>query len=192
MVYISVAAVTAAYGFALTAGHLEKRNAARPQVTKGSCPFRSVPRLGSACPRFGPAPWASRGARRSKAKAKRGGLPAGLAREACAFLCRSCRVQRGCDLLILFFTSEIKRSQPSAAPTLGVIQHKIRSTGRPPSPAGWLPQKSKAAYTQALHHSTGRALARLPLLIHPPPRQAEWRYLSGSWRVAPCGAASHI
>jgi hypothetical protein len=124
MVYISVAEVTAAYGFALTAGHLEQRNAARPQVTKGSCPFRSVPRLGSACPRSGPAPWASRGARRSKAKAKRGGLPAGLAREACAFLCRSCRVQRGCDLMILFFTSEIKRSQPSAAPTLGVIQHK--------------------------------------------------------------------
>ena len=52
---ISVGAVTAAYGFALTASHLEK-----PQVTKGSCPFRSVPRLGSACPRSGPAPWARR------------------------------------------------------------------------------------------------------------------------------------
>nr|WP_256667148.1 hypothetical protein [Pseudomonas sp. SJZ080] len=37
-VYISVAAVTAAIGFALTASHLEE-----PQVTKGSCPFRSVP-----------------------------------------------------------------------------------------------------------------------------------------------------
>ncbi|CAI8949993.1 conserved hypothetical protein [Pseudomonas sp. IT-P218] len=36
--YISIAAVTATYGFALTASHLEKRNAARPQVTKGSCP----------------------------------------------------------------------------------------------------------------------------------------------------------
>ncbi|MNR26360.1 hypothetical protein D3C85_1435680 [compost metagenome] len=54
-VYISVAAVTATQGSALTAGHLEK-----PQVTKGSCPFRSVPRLGSACPRSGPAPWARR------------------------------------------------------------------------------------------------------------------------------------
>jgi len=30
MVYISIPAVTAAYGFALTASHLEKRNAARP------------------------------------------------------------------------------------------------------------------------------------------------------------------
>ena len=43
-VYISIPAVTAAIGFALTASHLEKRNAARPQVTKGSCPFRTVPR----------------------------------------------------------------------------------------------------------------------------------------------------
>ncbi|MOA58980.1 hypothetical protein D3C78_1834900 [compost metagenome] len=37
--YISIPAVTATYGFALTASHLEK-----PQVTKGSCPWRSVPR----------------------------------------------------------------------------------------------------------------------------------------------------
>ncbi|CAI8916680.1 hypothetical protein EMIT0P44_400015 [Pseudomonas sp. IT-P44] len=53
--YISVSSVTAAMGFALTASHLEE-----PQVTKGSCPFRSVPRHGSACPRSGPAPWARR------------------------------------------------------------------------------------------------------------------------------------
>ena len=46
---ISVAAVTAAYGFALTASHFWKA----PKVTKGSCPFRSAPRLGSACPRSG-------------------------------------------------------------------------------------------------------------------------------------------
>ncbi len=39
VVYISIPAVTAAYAFALTASHLEE-----PQVTKGSCPFRSVPR----------------------------------------------------------------------------------------------------------------------------------------------------
>ncbi|CAI8955331.1 hypothetical protein EMIT0P44_550024 [Pseudomonas sp. IT-P44] len=38
-VYISVFAVTAANGFAFTASHLEE-----PQVTKGSCPFRSVAR----------------------------------------------------------------------------------------------------------------------------------------------------
>ena len=59
-VYISIPAVTAAYGSALTAGYLEKRNAARRQVTKRFCPCRSVPRLGSACPRSGPAPWARR------------------------------------------------------------------------------------------------------------------------------------
>jgi len=51
-----------------------------------------------------------------------------------------------------------------------------------------------AAYTHASHHSSGRALARLQLLIliHPPPRQAEWRRLSGGGRVAPCGEAAHI
>src|SRR5471030_796671 len=46
--------------------------------------------------------------------------------------------------------------------------------------------------TPALHHSTGRALARLQLLIYPPLREAEWRCLSGGGRVAPCGAAAHI
>jgi hypothetical protein len=61
-----------------------------------------------------------------------------------------------------------------------------------------LPQKSKgrSANTNALHHSTGRALARLQLLIliliRPPPRQAEWRRSSGGGRVAPFGAAEHI
>jgi hypothetical protein len=48
-------------------------------------------------------------------------------------------------------------------------------------------QKPKAAHTHAPHHSSGRALARLQLLIliHPPPRKAEWRCLSGDWRAAP-------
>src|SRR5471032_3163091 len=46
--------------------------------------------------------------------------------------------------------------------------------------------------TPALHHSTGRALARLQLLIYPPLREAEWRCLSGGGRVAPCGEAAHI
>jgi len=55
LVYISISAVTAAIGFALTASHLEER-----QVTKRSCPFRTVPRRGSAYPRSGPAPWARR------------------------------------------------------------------------------------------------------------------------------------
>jgi hypothetical protein len=45
----------AAGGFAFTASHLEK-----PQVTKGSCPWRTALRLGSGFPRSGPAPWARR------------------------------------------------------------------------------------------------------------------------------------
>ncbi|VVO20059.1 hypothetical protein PS720_04147 [Pseudomonas fluorescens] len=93
--YISVAAVTAAYGSALTAGHFWKD----PKVTKRSSPHHSVPRLGSACPHSGFGAWAAAlghpwpsaanpascprgftGRRRSKAKAKakagRGGLKA--------------------------------------------------------------------------------------------------------------------
>jgi len=56
------------------------------------------------------------------------------------------------------------------------------------------PSQGRAAYTHALHHSTGRALARLPLLIliHPPPRQAEWRCSSGEWRAAPFDAVELI
>ena len=72
-VYISVSSVTAAIGSALTASHLEKR-----QVTKRSWPFRSVPRLGSACPPSGPAPWDHR-------PCNRGGLPAGQALRMCTF-----------------------------------------------------------------------------------------------------------
>jgi hypothetical protein len=46
----------------------------------------------------------------------------------------------------------------------------------------------------ASHHSIGRAVARLQLLIliHPPLREAEWRRSSGGRRVAPCGEAAHI
>ncbi|MGF6141936.1 hypothetical protein QF013_005612 [Pseudomonas laurylsulfatiphila] len=70
------------------------------------------------------------------------------------------------------------------------------SAGRSPSRASPLPQKSKsrAAYTFALHHSTGRALARLQLLIliHPPPRQAKWRCSSGGRRAAPFDEVEHI
>ncbi len=53
--------------------------------------------------------------------------------------------------------------------------------------------KAKAAYTHALHHSSGRALARLQLLIliHPPPREAERRCSSGEGRAAPFDAVEH-
>jgi hypothetical protein len=54
--------------------------------------------------------------------------------------------------------------------------------------------KSRAAYPHALHHSSGRALARLQLLIliHPPPRKAEWRCSSGGRRAAPFDEVEHI
>ncbi len=69
-----------------------------------------------------------------------------------------------------------------------------RSAGRPPSRASPLPQKAKHP-TPALapHHSPGRALARLQLLIliHPPLREAEWRCSSGEWRAAPFDAVEH-
>jgi hypothetical protein len=53
--------------------------------------------------------------------------------------------------------------------------------------------KSRASRI-ASHHSSGRALARLQLLIliHPPPRKAEWRCLSGDWRAAPFDAVELI
>nr|BFE90847.1 hypothetical protein GCM10020185_13830 [Pseudomonas brassicacearum subsp. brassicacearum] len=59
---ISVAAVTAAYGSALTAGHFRKaRKPAQSKVTKALLPHHLVPRLGSACLNEGIAPWALRG-----------------------------------------------------------------------------------------------------------------------------------
>jgi hypothetical protein len=47
---------------------------------------------------------------------------------------------------------------------------------------------------EAPNHSTGRAVARLQLLIliHPPLREAEWRRSSGGRRVAPFDEVEHI
>jgi len=57
---ISVAAVTATYGSALTAGHFRKaRKPAQSKVTKALLPHHLVPRIGSACPNAGIAPWAA-------------------------------------------------------------------------------------------------------------------------------------
>ncbi|MGF6487224.1 hypothetical protein ABH904_000997 [Pseudomonas frederiksbergensis] len=56
IVYISVSAVMATYGFAFTASHFRKACAARRKVTKALLPRHSVPRLGSACPHSGIAP----------------------------------------------------------------------------------------------------------------------------------------
>ncbi|AHL35844.1 hypothetical protein CD58_24540 [Pseudomonas brassicacearum] len=59
MVCISISAVTAAYGSALTAGHFWKsREPDQPKVTKSALPHHSAPRPGSVCPHSGIAPWA--------------------------------------------------------------------------------------------------------------------------------------
>jgi ribosomal protein L32 len=64
-VYISVSAVTAAYGFALTATHFSKRRSAGQQkVSKRLCP--------------GVRPAEGAKDQKPKQKQKRGGLPAGL------------------------------------------------------------------------------------------------------------------
>ncbi|VVP10100.1 hypothetical protein PS870_03261 [Pseudomonas fluorescens] len=55
------------------------------------------------------------------------------------------------------------------------------SAGRPPSRASLAPTRVRCTRC-AFHHSLGRALARLLLiLICPPLREAEWRRSSGGW-----------
>ncbi|MDF9905909.1 UNVERIFIED_ORG: hypothetical protein OKW15_003865 [Pseudomonas reinekei] len=86
--------------------------------------------------------------------------------------------------------------RPTGRPVCWLGSARFRSADRPPSRASSLPQKSKgrSAYIFALHHSSGRALARLPLLIliHPPPRKAERRCSSGGRRAAPFDEVEHI
>ena len=61
---ISVAAVTATYGSALTAAHFWKG----PKVSKRPSPHHSAPRLGSVCPHFGQRGFTGR--RRSTSRSK--------------------------------------------------------------------------------------------------------------------------
>ncbi|MSU96118.1 hypothetical protein EB795_19665 [Pseudomonas mandelii] len=66
------------------------------------------------------------------------------------------------------------------------------SAVRPPSRASLAPTRIQRTAFDS-HHSSGRALARLQLLIliHPPRREAEWRCSSGEWRAAPFDAVEH-
>ena len=107
---------------------------------------------------------------RAPPKPKRGGLPAGLSFEAHAHTCRS----------ELAMDSRAPRLTSKHALSLTTIASKLAPT-------------KGSAYTRALHHSSGRALARLQrlILIHPPLREAEWRCSSGEWRVAPFDAVEH-
>ncbi|VVP48814.1 hypothetical protein PS880_05242 [Pseudomonas fluorescens] len=90
------------------------------------------------------------------------------------------------------------RSVPGGIPTrergndqLGAAERNW-SAVRPPSLASQAPT-IKWCTPAALHHSSGRALARLQLLILicPPLREAEWRCSSGEWRAAPFDAVEH-
>jgi len=93
-------------------------------------------------------------------------------------------------------TPQQRPRRPTGRPVCWLGSARFRSADRPPSRASSLPQKSKgrSAYIFALHHSSGRALARLPLLIliHPPPRKAERRCSSGGRRAAPFDEVEHI
>ncbi len=84
-------------------------------------------------------------------------------------------------------------SRASLAPTVecGYLQEIGRLSGRLRGQASLLQGVRCTRF--AFHHSLGRALARLLLiLICPPLREAEWRRSSGGGRVAPCGEAAHI
>jgi hypothetical protein len=100
--------------------------------------------------------------------------------------------------------AKAKARRPTGRPDLGVCSPVMHLVGWQAAIASRLApteeqrqrkkQKQKPRTPAALHHSTGRALARLQLLIliHPPPRQAEWRCLSGDRRAAPFDAVELI
>jgi hypothetical protein len=114
----------------------------------------------------------SRGQADQKPKPKRGGLPAGL-------IATERRSPVGASLLAKNAGTTRAFRQPASS--LTSIASKLAPT-------------MGLRTSTAFNHSTGRALARLPLLIliHPPPRQAERRCSSGDGRAAPCGEAAHI
>jgi hypothetical protein len=174
--YISVSAVTGTQGSALTAGHLE-----RPQVTKGSCPFHS----------------ASRGCKKIKSQSK-----SEAAYRPAWSLVRShfCVGAVECNEAAIFWRETPTKSgrllgrhrgQARSHRYREQLQNLGRLSGSHRQQAG---SHRGAAYTHASHHSSGRALARLQLLIliHPPPREAERRCSSGEGRAAPFDAVELI
>jgi hypothetical protein len=157
-----------------------------PKVTKGLLPlsFGASPRLGL-----------SRGQEDQKPKPNRGGLPAGLIARLYTPPCRSWLA--GDDVIPANTAAPDTPPSPASRLLQGLsTSERNWSADRPPSRASPLPQKSKgkSTYTHAPHHSSGRALARLQLLIliHPPPREAEGRCSSGDWRAAPFDAVELI
>ncbi|RON58538.1 hypothetical protein BK665_00990 [Pseudomonas frederiksbergensis] len=88
-------------------------------------------------------------------------------------------------------------SKPAPTVLIGYVRERLVGcqaafAGKPRS---YEKQKRSGIHLPALHHSLGRALARLLLiliLLCPPLREAEWRCSSGGGRAAPCGEAAHI
>ena len=155
-----------------------------PKVTKGLLPltFGASPRLGIPSLRscsVSPPPSAIHGRRR-------------LTRHPC----RVAHCAEPALGLTRGRTPQQRPRRPTGRPVCWLGSARFRSADRPPSRASSLPQKSKgrSAYIFALHHSSGRALARLQLLIliHPPPREAERRCSSGDGRAAPFDAVELI
>ncbi|MNL16657.1 hypothetical protein D3C87_1377090 [compost metagenome] len=86
------------------------------------------------------------------------------------------------------------REQARSHRDRGHLQEIGRLSGRHREQArSYRRAKAERRTPAALHHSSGRALARLQLLIliHPPPRKAEWRCSSGDGRAAPFDAVEH-
>jgi hypothetical protein len=231
---ISVAAVMAAIGFALTASHFRKACAARRKVTKALLPlsFGASPRLGmpslrscsvgpppSAIPGRGrltrhpcrvahcaePALSLSRGRLPPQPPRRPESRPGSLVR---AFP-HSGYVHRspvGAGLLAMAsvqpihaltdspLSSERRPQQAGSYTGIGFTRFKIVGASLLAMDANdnagclnergvWAffagkPAPTGIAYAFDFHHSSGRALARLQLLIlrYTPPREAEWRF----------------
>ena len=93
--------------------------------------------------------------------------------------------------------SAVRPSSLASQLPQGIGVHRLEM-GRLSGRHRWQASSHKKTEQQtafASHHSSGRALARLQLLIWllicPPLREAEWRCSSGEWRVAPFDAVEH-
>ena len=189
-VYISISAVTATYGFALTATHFSKRRKVSKRLRPGVRRLAKAPRslatvsirghrlrsasrrppldvCGFAARRYAPNPLMNTYAR-----------PAEGAKD-------QDQHQKPTATATATATASINSFASKLAPTgIGCLAGRDWSTVRPPSRASPLPQGDWCS-PFAPHHSTGRALARLQLvillliLICPPHREAEWRCSSG-------------
>ncbi len=144
----------------------------RPKSNQKVLPHHSVPRLGSACPHSGIAP----GARRHRPSMAGGGYRGILAAVPPAQYLRSASGKgadrsRSRSKAKATATARSTASRAGSLPQLDWVHPgEDWSVDRPPSQASQLPQKIRAHPKSehirlAFHHSTGRALARLQLLM---------------------------